>query len=178
MNCYFSNGDKIIANGGIKGLKFTCNMDSGFMWSDKQYSNNLAKGIVALGHTGTTTNLLTDGIKTVGSVPYITTVNGTGVNNASEVIYLQLDLGEVKSIVESRVYFYNSVASRQYLYKIKYSIDGVVWNYAVGTSANDGWVLSTASSVTTANSINPTINDINISARYIRLYCNGYGGVS
>jgi phage-related protein len=171
MNCYFTNGDKIIANGGIKGLKFTCNMDSGFMWSDKQYSNNLAYGILPTGTIVVNGSTVTNGLKQVGST-FCNIGDGTGTNNANEVKYVQLDLGEVKSIYESRVYFYG-YATSQFYYKIKYSNDGVVWNYAVGTSALNGWVLSTQPTTVLIGTINPTINDINISARYIRLYCNG-----
>lgn len=38
INCYFSNAQRIVKNGGIYGIKVTCNMDSGFMWA-----NNNAK---------------------------------------------------------------------------------------------------------------------------------------
>lgn len=169
MNCYFTNGDKIIANGGIKGLKFTCNMDSGFMWSDKQYSNNLAYGILPTGTISSNVQTVTDGLKGIGSV--YCQFSGASGNN-TENAYLQIDLGETKSIVESRLYFY-SQDGRQCYYKIKYSNDGIVWNYAVGTSETNGWITSTLPTSTTLGTIVSTINDINISARYLRVYGNG-----
>jgi uncharacterized protein YjbI with pentapeptide repeats len=130
-------------------------------------SGNIAAGKLTSDGSATAT----DGVKTIGS-PWLAFGSGAQNNNAAESAYVELDLGAVYRIAESRVYFYSG-DERYYWYKLKYSQDGSTWYYAVGTADNSGWVTSVP--VGTAVALNPTTNQFTtpISARYVRIYGNG-----
>jgi hypothetical protein len=142
-------------------------------------NGEVAQGNIALGKTisGTGSNhqYLNDGVTTAGG-NYVT-FTGTGENasnNNTERGYVQYDLGQAYRIAESRVFFFSG-DSRMYWYKIKYSTDGVTWHYAVGNSANNGWVTSPMSVGSSSVTYFPTVDKfpVPIVARYIRLYGNG-----
>ena len=68
-----------------------------------------------------------------------------------------MDLGASYRIGESRLFFYNG-NNRSYYYKIKYSIDGSNWNYAVGNPSITGWAMSTPPVSEGRPAYNPTVN--------------------
>ena len=135
---------------------------------------SVASGNLALGksYSGNDNTNFVDGLKVVGS-GYTSFGSGNQINNGAESGYIQIDLGATYRIAESRAFFF-STDTRYYYYKIKYSIDGVTWYYAVGNANNTGWTVS-APSTSGTPAYNPTIDKfpIPIAARYIRLYGNG-----
>jgi phage minor structural protein len=178
--------DKIVANaisaneimaGTITGNEIktsTLTADHISVGSGVTEDGNIASGKTITLSSGSTSTILTDGTKTVGaSYQSFGAGNSTGSNSESGGDYIQIDLGKVYRIAESRAFFYSG-DSRFYWYKIKYSKDGVNWLYAVGNSNNDGWVTSSKANAG-AKSYNPTVDRFNIpiTARYVRLYANG-----
>lgn len=132
---------------------------------------NIAAGKSASGsYTGTGAS---DGVKSIGSA-YVSYGSGNSTDNSAEGSYLQYDLGQAYRLEESRIYFYAG-DDRFYWYKVKYSIDGTNWFYAVGTASNTGWKKSVKRSVSGGTEFSPTVDkfSIPITARYIRLYSNG-----
>jgi uncharacterized protein YjbI with pentapeptide repeats len=160
----------------LSGTKITANSitaDKIVVGTGEVANGNLAYGKTVTGTIiGDNGGAIVDGLKINGSAT-VSFGTGTQNNNAVEVSYVQIDLGAVYRIAESRAFFY-SEDTRYYFYKIKYSVDGTNWLYAVGNSANNGWVTS-APSVSGSPSFNPTIDtfSIPISARYVALYSNG-----
>jgi phage minor structural protein len=139
-------------------------------------NGNVASGKTVTSFDGTNTTsagTAVDGSKNIGS-SYVSFGSGNSSNNGGEIGYVQIDLGSIHRIAESRAFLYSG-DDRYYWYKIKYSIDGVNWKYAIGHEANDGWVTSIPRNLSGNYTQNPTINtfSIPISARYLRLYGNG-----
>lgn len=132
---------------------------------------NLATGKAISGTSLSNQNVVNDGNKNIGST-YCGFGSGNSSNNSDERDYVQIDLGKVYRVSESKIYFYAG-DTRSYWYKIKYSADGTNWYYAIGNSSNTGWAQS--SLPITTSGINPTYDtfSIPIAARYIRLYANG-----
>ncbi|MCW6094543.1 phage tail protein [Clostridium sporogenes] len=120
------------------------------------------------------TCLLEDDNKTVGST-YFAFGTGNGSNNAFEDAFIQVDLGSTYRIAESRAYFFSGEVNRHYYYKIKYSVDGTSWYYAVGNESTSGWVTSAQPISIEQSACTPTVNTftVPIVARYVRLYANG-----
>jgi phage minor structural protein len=148
------SAEKIIVSGGIT------------------HSGNVLAGLTSSGTTASA--VATDGAKDIGS-PYLSFGGGNSTDTAAEGSYIQYDLGGVFRLQESRIYFYSGETGRFYWYKIKYSIDGVNWFYAVGTDATNGWKKSIPRGNAGTSITNPTIDQfaIPIVARYVRLYANG-----
>lgn len=182
--------DKIAAGVISSNMIATAGLDAGVikfgtMSGDRIVANSLtvdkivagggevANGNMATGKTATNAEMI-NGTKTIGSA-YTSFGTGTSNNNAAEnaASYVQIDMGALYRIGESRIYFYAGDI-RHYWYKIKYSTDGVNWLYAVGNASNNGWVTSVPS-LTTSSGEAPTINTFQpqISARYLRIYGNG-----
>jgi hypothetical protein len=125
---------------------------------------NLAIGAVITGSTTVTNSTrLNDGVKAISDM-YWSCGSGTQ--------WIQYDIGSVKFIAESRVFFYN-LDNRTYRYKIAYSEDGTNWEYAIGTSSNYVMSRDSIEGYNPSGVIFPTIDSINGFARYVRLYMNG-----
>lgn len=153
--------DKIVVEGGTS--------KAGNLTAGRTYTIN------SNGSTSTT-SVPNDGNYKVGST-YVTfgTGSGTGVNGERD--YLEVDLGAVYAVTQSIVYWYAQDA-RYYWYKIKYSVDGVTWNYFTGNATTSGWSTSNPATGDGAGTKYQTVSTEDafypgVTARYFRLYGNG-----
>lgn len=122
--------------------------------------------------TGTSNNsIVSDGAKSIGS-PYASFGTGSQGSGTSEDNYVQFDFGEVKEVSSFYAYWWAG-NNRHYWYKIKYSLDGTNWFYAVGRPGGSGWIRSTRRSSSSGE--HPTVDRFwpRISARYVRLIGDG-----
>ncbi|AND75265.1 tail protein [Acinetobacter phage vB_AbaM_ME3] len=153
--------DKIVLEGGTS--------KAGNLTAGRTYTIN------SNGSTSTST-VPNDGNYKVGSV-YVSFGTGNSSNSGTERDYIEVDLGAVYAVTQSIAYWYAQDA-RYYWYKIKYSIDGVTWNYFAGNSTNTGWSTSNPSTGDGAGVKYQTVSTEDafypgVTARYFRLYGNG-----
>lgn len=153
--------DKIVVEAGTS--------KAGNLTAGRTYTIN-ANGSVS------TSTIPNDGNYKVGSV-YVTFGTGNSSNSGAERDYIEVDLGAVYAVTQSIVYWYAQDA-RYYWYKIKYSVDGVTWNYFSGNPTNTGWSTSNPATGDGAGVKYQTVSTEDafypgVTARYFRIYGNG-----
>jgi hypothetical protein len=105
----------------------------------------------------------------ISSKTYYTSFgSGSSSTSGAEGDYIEIDLGTVRTVTGNKIYFYNAL-SRFYYYKVKYSEDGVTWNYLVG----DANTFETSQPGNDKPEEYTYVPSLNINARYWRVYANG-----
>ncbi|WP_417518723.1 hypothetical protein [Marinobacter sp.] len=140
-------------------------------YNDFSPGNFIRNGQATLSYSAAMTNAqyMNDGVRSI---------SGNYWEIPGGVQYLQADLGEVRFVNESRMFFY-ALDGRRYKYAVAVSDDGLTWDYLTGSGPSDGsnatgfvWSRPPTGGYFAGYEF-PTIMPIGTFTRYVRVWMGG-----